>query len=1057
MKYFLYSIFSIVCLCEGLHAQNLIPADFKSILEETSVVLPPQNNKLLLIEELESQKPGRPIKFAEALSTKIDVHSNGTWDTSRSVDDIWRLKIKSAGALSLNLGFEKFHLPEDSKLFVYNEDQSYWIGPFTEEDNEEHGQLWTPIIKGDVIIVELIIPKSKKEDLVLELTKINHDFLGFGKSFSGSCNLDVICGENDGFEIVEEYRDIIKSVGAYHINGNSTCSGVLLNNAKEDRTPYFLTANHCGISPNNAASVVAYWNYENSVCRQPNSFESGSAGDGNLNEFNTGAIYRAGSNGTDFNLIEFDDPIRAEHKPFFAGWNNNFESTPIVIGIHHPGVEEKRISFEFDEVIDSPDNFIVVNDWDIGTTEGGSSGSPIFNEDKQVIGQLRGGLAACSNDLSDDYGSINGSWFGTNGSDSGSLKPWLDPDDTGITEIDGFNGAFGLTLESNKFKLCTKDIDEVTIAFIVETSFTDFVNIELQNLPSGVLLASLDQNLMPGESSEFTLQNLGSLPSGEYLINLISSDGENIGENSFVLQTSEDTPDQVVLVSPINADEEAQVTQEFFWQPMQDAIDYDLEVSLDENFTDIFISINEISDNKYTATDLDNLTQFYWRVRANNYCGEGEWSETFSFLTAQSYCLLISATDVPVPISDQGPAEYVSSLFVDYPILIDNIKIPNLTIQHTYLEDLVINLSNPENDELVQIMSLQCGFNENIYAGFSDEGFQFLPCPPIDGNVYEPLTPFRNIAGINAQGKWDLNVLDTYDADGGEISAWNVEICFSKAEESALIPLDGEIANICLEQDNRLSFFYNVEEAVVNQITLETANGEAVPFELQGMLPLSGSGELVIIVEGESPLVEGYNELYLGLGPDLETRVNVILGDSPSINSISGINNGETLASLETISWTGENAFQYVVYIASDAEFTNIVWSSSLEGNANSIEGPELEDGEYFMVIEATGICGTISSELYNFIIDETVSIAESNLPTLFIRQNVSDNSIILSGNTTRQEYQTNIISVSGHKLLSQDFHEESLHMDVSALIPGVYFVQIKSGIDSTIMKIVIY
>lgn len=1030
--------------------------NIKTLLEEFAIILPTLDNKALLTKELTTREPGGLVKFAEAINTKINVNNNGVWDTSRNSEDIWRLKLKSNGALSINLGFEKFHLPDGTKLFIYNEEQSYSIGPFTEDDNESHGQLWTPIIKDDILIIELRIPKSKKDELVLELTKVNHDFLGFGRSFSGSCNLDVICGENDGFELVDNYRDIIKSVGAYHINGTETCSGVLLNNAREDKTPYFLTADHCGISQNNSASVVAYWNYENSVCRQPNSLESGMNGDGNLSQFNTGAIYRAGSGSSDFNLIEFDDPIRAEYNPYFAGWKNDFESTPIVIGIHHPGVEEKRISFEFDEVVNSNNNFIDVNDWDIGTTEGGSSGSPIFNENKQVIGQLRGGLAACSNDLSDNYGSINASWLG-DGTMGGSLKPWLDPDDTGITEMDGYNGAFGLALAENNFKICTRDINELLITFDVESSFTDFVNIDVQSLPPGITIGSLNQNLTPGESSELVIQNLNSLSSGQYEILLVSTDGENSGENIITLMASDDNPEQVVIVSPINQIEDAQVAQEFFWEAIPDAVTYDLEISYDENFTNIFTSVNEILDNKFLVSDLENLTQFYWRVRASNYCGAGDWSETFSFLTAQSYCVILSSKDVPIPISPDGTSQNISSIFVDYPILIDNVKIPNIKIEHTYLEDLIITLANPENDEEVQIISTICGLNENIDAGFGDDGFEGIPCPPIDGNIYQPNTPFRNLIGINAQGKWDLNVFDTFNEDGGEISSWNMELCFSKTEEPAIIPLDGEVINICLEQENRLSFYYNLEGSIADFITLETASGDQVLFEYQGTLPLTKNGELVLIVEGVNPLVEGLNELYVSLGPDLETIVNVNASFGPEISSISGITNGETLASLETILWTGENTEAYTIYIATDAEFSDIVSTIEVDGNINSIEGPELEDGEYFLVIEASGNCGTISSELYNFMIDESVSIAESNLPTLLIRQNVSNNDIILAGNSARKEYQINIISVSGHKLPTQDLREESLRVDVSALVPGVYFIQIKSGIDTAIRKIVIY
>jgi len=53
-----------------------------------------------------------------------------------------------------------------------------------------------------------------------------------------------------------------------------------VNNVRQDLKPYFMTANHCGITSGNAASLVVYWNYQNSTCRPPGSPASGNPGNG---------------------------------------------------------------------------------------------------------------------------------------------------------------------------------------------------------------------------------------------------------------------------------------------------------------------------------------------------------------------------------------------------------------------------------------------------------------------------------------------------------------------------------------------------------------------------------------------------------------------------------------------------------------------------------------------------------------------------------------------------------------------------------------------------------
>ena len=83
----------------------------------------------------------------------------------------------------------------------------------------------------------------------------------------------------------------------------------MINNLRNDNTPYFLTANHCGINASNAPSMVVYWNFENSTCRTPGSAASGGVGDGDLSEFSTGAIFRAANAASDFCLVELDDVI----------------------------------------------------------------------------------------------------------------------------------------------------------------------------------------------------------------------------------------------------------------------------------------------------------------------------------------------------------------------------------------------------------------------------------------------------------------------------------------------------------------------------------------------------------------------------------------------------------------------------------------------------------------------------------------------------------------------------------------------------------------------------
>ncbi|MEZ4935072.1 MAG: hypothetical protein R2788_23435 [Saprospiraceae bacterium] len=66
--------------------------------------------------------------------------------------------------------------------------------------------MWTPILEGEELVIEVQVPAAQKHLLELELKYVNHDFVGFSEMASGSCNLDVVCGAADGWETVDAYR-----------------------------------------------------------------------------------------------------------------------------------------------------------------------------------------------------------------------------------------------------------------------------------------------------------------------------------------------------------------------------------------------------------------------------------------------------------------------------------------------------------------------------------------------------------------------------------------------------------------------------------------------------------------------------------------------------------------------------------------------------------------------------------------------------------------------------------------------------------------------------------
>lgn len=382
-----------------------------------------------------------PYRFALDIDTKFNLENSGTWKVLPDSSRIWRLQIVSNGAQTLNLGFSRFDLPEGAKLWLYNPAGDYVEGPYIAKHRTAAGELWTPVIPGDQVVIELYVPADSEEP-DLEIGKVNHGYRGFGGEKAGgekqgSCNIDVICPEAD------LWRNEIRSVARYTRNGMYLCTGQLMNDTGPDPVPlkkYFMSAYHCGVTTSNDHTMVFYWNYESSTC--------GDLSGGSFANNQTGATYRAGWPNSDFVLVELNDPPDAAFNVFHAGWDAGGAVPSSAVTIHHPSGDEKAISFEGDPLsstvyvpkpLGPEKNHWQVEDWDRGTTENGSSGACLFENDsgyKRCIGQLHGGYAACGNNESDWYGKLSASWNG-GGTPSTRLSDWLDEGGLGVSYLNG--------------------------------------------------------------------------------------------------------------------------------------------------------------------------------------------------------------------------------------------------------------------------------------------------------------------------------------------------------------------------------------------------------------------------------------------------------------------------------------------------------------------------------------------------------------------------------------------------------------------------------------------
>ena len=408
--------------------------------------LPALDEYQLQLDDEQRVKSGGVPHFAAVRRVEVDPWRFGEWQLEEGARARWQLSVHSPGALSLSLAFSTFELPAGVRLWVRSaadesgEEQQdgtrEMVGPFTRADQDAHGELWTPPITGDRLEIELDAPVAALDDITLRLSRIHHGYAGFGENDAakaGACHLDSAC-------LDESWQTESRSVALLSIEGVRFCTGFLLNNTANNSVPYLVTAHHCGVTARNAASVVVMWRHERETCEEE--------ADAPSRLFQTGSIWRASHRRADITLLELDDAPPARADVVFAGWDRADDAPLEAASIHHPNTGRKRIAFadgpllptrHLRDVEVAGADHLRVGHWRQGTTEGGSSGAPLFNEDRRVVGVLHGGYAACGNQDADWFGRLAAAWHGP--SAERRLRDWLDPLDQQPLVLDALEPA----------------------------------------------------------------------------------------------------------------------------------------------------------------------------------------------------------------------------------------------------------------------------------------------------------------------------------------------------------------------------------------------------------------------------------------------------------------------------------------------------------------------------------------------------------------------------------------------------------------------------------------
>jgi hypothetical protein len=432
--------------------------------------LPPPNMEDIRQEDIQRDKAGQMYRIGVAAFTNITEDNAGSWSTQPNGDRVWQYHVKFAGAEALSFLFTTFKLYDNSYFDVFNTSGLRVAETLTKEDVEEHLQKNIPLCYGDEMTLQLTEPAGSRPSELL-IDRIVYNYRSTGNpgvakiNESESCEINVNCSP-----VGDAWQDEKRGVARIYIVDRGSagwCSGSLVNNTAQNCKPYFLTAQHCGVSSTTSDfnQWVFYFAYEAPTCSNPSSAGTLLSSDKRI----TGCVLKSRSAGvsgnnitsSDFLLVQLGTATNeaatitklktAAINAYWNGWDANNTASTGGAGIHHPAGDIKKISTYTGTLVSTNYSSGGSNThWRViwtsnanghGVTEGGSSGSPIFNTNggnSRIVGTLSGGSSYCDALTAPDlYGKMSYHWTSNGTSSSRRLKPYLDPGSTGALVLNG--------------------------------------------------------------------------------------------------------------------------------------------------------------------------------------------------------------------------------------------------------------------------------------------------------------------------------------------------------------------------------------------------------------------------------------------------------------------------------------------------------------------------------------------------------------------------------------------------------------------------------------------
>jgi lysyl endopeptidase len=364
--------------------------------------LPSIDVAALMAEDADNDNRSIPMRFGYAHEVSFQPNNCGQWSNLQNGDRLWVLGISCPDAYAISLTFSFLNIPRGARLYIYSEDHEDYLGPLTAKDNRS-SQIGTPPVRGSRIIIEYYEPyayRGQGDFGIQHVTQSYRDLKDPSTAINYGC-----------FEFVEIsplHNDIVNVSSSVMMmlvdNGQRLATATIINNSSNDATPYVVTSSNALIG--NPSSWVFMFEVVGTGCLN----ESTTCGNASI----CGAYVVENDIANGILLLKLRNNPKNNWRTYYSGWKlsqQTLESGYTCVQ-HAYGLPQSLSAYNG---VFTPGSLNGIATWNLnpsysGGTSNGSIGSPLYDQDMNLIGIFVGGDSNCDDQGQDQFAMLSNGW-----------------------------------------------------------------------------------------------------------------------------------------------------------------------------------------------------------------------------------------------------------------------------------------------------------------------------------------------------------------------------------------------------------------------------------------------------------------------------------------------------------------------------------------------------------------------------------------------------------------------------------------------------------------------